>query len=226
MKSDYLRENAEYWDRLYDTSHVESHVFRPFGRIIAKDFGLTGERHERFLDYGCASGSAVLFYKSKGFDSYGVDISRENIAACRRRMPDIADHFMVIEAMPEGDDLFFGGEFDLILAIDSLYYYTDEHLSLRLRMLHRQLRPGGVIYATMIGSKSSAYTEYSERIENGLYRVSASVGGSEHFINFTHSEEELVAKFSMFATRHIGFHSYRFRQDEGTVFFYTYVGQK
>jgi SAM-dependent methyltransferase len=171
MESNCLHENAEYWDRLYDTQHVVSHVFRPFGRIIAKDFGLTGARHERVLDYGCASGSAVLFYKEKGFDAYGVDISRDNIGACRRRMPDIADHFAVIDAMPKEKDLYFGGEFDLILAIDSLYYYTDELLHLRLQTLRRQLKPGGIIYATMLGSGSTAYTDHSTRLENGMYKV-------------------------------------------------------
>jgi SAM-dependent methyltransferase len=224
--ADYLEQNAQHWEPLYDTQHVESHVFRPFGRIIARELGLTGAGHERVLDFGCASGAVLAFYKSKGFTVFGVDISPANIEACQRRMPDCVDHFAVVDPMPQPDDVFFGGEFDLVLALDSLYYYTDQHLALRLQTLHRQLKPGGVIYATMIGSQSSAYADHSERVGNGLYRVNERVGGREHFINLTHSEEELARRFEMFQRRHIGFHAYQFREDEGSAFFYTYVGQK
>ena len=223
---DYLLKNTRQWEPLYEALHVESHVFRPFGRILAKEFGLTGAKRERVLDFGCASGATLSFYKSKGFDVYGVDLSCKNIEACCFRMPDIADHFGVIEAFPKEEDVYFGGDFDLILAMDSLYYYTDEHLAIRLMSLCSQLKPGGVIYATMIGSKNTVYMEHSDRCDNGLYRVNSHISGCEHFINVTHSEEELCEKFSIFDKRHTGFHSYRFCEQDGTAFFYTYIGEK
>ena len=40
--SDYLDANARYWAGAYDADHVESFIFRMYGRILKFDYGITG----------------------------------------------------------------------------------------------------------------------------------------------------------------------------------------
>lgn len=221
----YLDINYRYHQQMYEGENVESFVFRPYGHILRDEFGLSGSNNEKLLDYGCGCGAALQFFKSEGFDVYGVDISPKNIEVCKKKMPDIASHFMVIEPKPHEDDCFFGGDFSLIVAFDSLYYYSDTDFRVRLVSLYNQMLPKAIIYATMIGTKSTSYYNNCAKLKDSLWKVEFTKG-RRHFINLTKSEEALLNKFAMFEKKHIGFYSYRFREDKGTSFFYTFVGQK
>jgi len=212
---EYLDKNLEYWSKGYQAENVESFVFRPYGRIFSYQFGLSGQKHERLLDFGCGQGSALRFFKSKGFDVYGVDISKPDIRKCKEIMPTIQDHFAVIHPNPSTDDLFFGGNFDLVLSVQTLYYYSDADLQTRLASLHNQMKPGAIIYATMMGTGHYMYS-YSHEYRDGLRSVAFDLPRlsiSEYYVNFTHSEEELISKFSMFEKVHIGFYDAKFRED-------------
>ena len=150
VMNDYLDKNAEYWAASYAAENVESFVFRPYGRIFKYEFGLDGASGQRLLDFGCGEGAALRFFRSKGFDVYGVDISPSAIAKCQTLMPDIADHFQVIPPQPSAEDRFFGGGFDAVIAIQSLYYYSNDDLGVRLRSLYEMTKPRGIVYASMI----------------------------------------------------------------------------
>ncbi|MCH7849434.1 MAG: class I SAM-dependent methyltransferase [Planctomycetes bacterium] len=224
---EYLKRNSECWQAGYDAENVESFVFRPYGRIFKTEFGLTGSNHERLLDFGCGQGAALRFFRSKGFDVYGVDISETDIARCQETMSDIPDHFAVIAAAPSEEDVFFGGEYDLIIAVQALYYYSDSDLQRRLVSLHNQMKPGAILYATMMGPGHYKY-EHSQPYKDGLRKVEFSLPrlqASDHYVNFTHSEDELIDRFSMFEKVHVGFYDAKYREDEGASFHYTFVGR-
>ena len=224
---EYLKRNSEYWRAGYDAPNVESFVFRPYGRIFKTEFGLTGSNHERLLDFGCGQGAAIRFFHSKGFDVYGVDISETDIARCQETMPDIRDHLAVIAPTPSEEDVFFGGEYDLVLAVQALYYYSDSDLQRRLVSLHNQMKPGAILYATMMGPGHYMY-EHSQPYKDGLRKVDFSLPRlqvSDYYVNFTHSEDELIDRFSMFEKVHVGFYDAKYREDEGRSFHYTFVGQ-
>lgn len=224
----YLVKNKAYWDKGYEAENVESFVFRPYGRIFKWQFGLSGARGERLLDFGCGAGAALGFFKGKGFDVYGVDISRTDIERCRRRMPDVADHFAVIDPKPSRRDRFFGGKFDLVIAIQALYYYSDADMEERLLSLRDQMLPGALIYATMMGPRNYYY-KHSVARGGGLREVRFSkprLKVSNYFVNFTRSPKDLLRKFRMFKKVHVGYYDALYREDEGSDFHYTFVGRK
>src|SRR5262249_22703415 len=99
--SDYLTSNTRYWAGTYDAPNVESFIFRFYGRILKFDYGIDGRNHERLLDFGCGQGAALQFFDQLGFDCYGVDIASNDVSAAQRRMPHIADHFTVVDPMPD-----------------------------------------------------------------------------------------------------------------------------
>ena len=229
---EYLQNNLTYWQQGYEAENVESFVFRPYGRIFKWEFGLDGSRHEKLFDFGCGAGAALRFFKSKGFDVYGVDMSEIDIETARKRMPDIADHFAIIDPSPKADLVYFPElgrqSFDIVIAIQSLFYFSNQDLATCLRCLHSQMRSGAIIYATMIGTKTWYYN-HSIPDDDGLRIVSFErprLNVKDYHINFTASKEELAAKFALFRKVHIGYYDTQFREDEGNEFFWTFIGCK
>ncbi len=224
---DYLRANNDYWQKGYQADNVESFVFRVYGRILKPEFGLSGTNHEKILDFGCGAGAALSFFDRNGFDVYGVDISKIDIERCKARMPHISDHFSVIDSQPEESDVFFGGNYDLVVAIQSLYYYSDEDLKKRLISLKNQMKPGAVLYATMMGTKCWYY-DHSKEYRDGLREVSLNTERlkiKNYFVNFVSSENDLQKKFGMFKKVHIGYYDANYIENEGSDFHWTFVGQ-
>lgn len=225
----YLEGNYDYWAKGYEADNVESQVFRVYGRIFKSQFGIDGSKGEKLLDFGCGAGGNLGFFHSRGFDVYGVDISPVDIERCQARMPKIADHFAVIDPKPKEDDVFFGGQYDIVVGIQSLFFYNNTDFKVRMQSLYNQMKKGSLIYATMVGSKAAWYFKNAVECGDGLWKVDLKterITIENYYENFTHDEEDLLKKFSMFRKIHAGYYSFRYREDEGDEFFYTFVGMK
>jgi len=225
--SDYLQKNQEYYDQGYEAENVESFLFRAYGRIFKHDFMMDGSRGEKVLDFGCGSGSSLRFLKSKGFDVYGADISVPDLELAKRRMPDIADHFMHIDPKPRLTDIFFGGSFDLVISIQTLYFFNNTDMQVRLRSLFNMMKPGAYIYASMMGTKAY-FSKYATAAEDGLSAINFSndrITYRDLYVNLTKDEADLEEKFSIFKKIYIGYYDRNYR-NEGSEFHYTFVGQK
>jgi len=217
----YLAQNVERWSRGYDAENVDAPVFRFYGRVLKVDGPTSGA----LLDFGCGQGAAVGFFNRKGYDAYGVDISAADLAVAGERFG--ADRFQQIDPKPSPDDVWFGGKFDVIVNVQSLYYLGETAMQARLRSLHAQLARDGIFYATMMGTESWYY-DRSEPSEDGMRAVTLPdrVGTGVEHILFTESEEQLCERFAMFEPLHVGFYSEAYRSDEGRGFHYTFVGRR
>ena len=91
----YLKKNSEYYEKGYEAENIESYVFRFYGRILKHDFKMDGSKNEKILDFGCGAGSALNFFKSKGFNVHGVDISVKDINRAKTIMPDIKNNLLI-----------------------------------------------------------------------------------------------------------------------------------
>ncbi len=87
----------------------------------------------RVLDAGCGAGQMTLELASKGADVVAIDISPSLVQIAEERLPDALQNRVTFRS---GDmlnpDL---GEFDYIIAMDSLIYYTRPVLSQALEDL-------------------------------------------------------------------------------------------
>lgn len=225
--SDYLDANLDYWKKGYDAPNIESFVFRVYGRIL-RDLMPKASGRPAMLDFGCGAGATCAYFRTQGFDVYGVDISEVDIARCKARVPDSTDNFLVIPPKPLPGQNYFGRKFELITSIQSLYYLNDADMRVCLESIHDQLQPGGLFYVTMMGERNW-YFANSTPAEGGLRRVefdSPRLKVKDYFVNFTRDEADLRSRFPMFEPLHVGYYDACYREDEGSDFHYTFVGRK
>lgn len=226
---EYLLKNKEYWDKGYLAENVEEWVFRFYGRILKFEFGLDGSKGNNLLDFGCGSGATLKYFKDKGFNVYGVDISKTDIERTKALMPEIEDHFKVIDAKPvENQEYFQGVKFDVITGIQSVYYFNDTDLQVLLKSFDKMLNPGGIVYFTMMGKKCEMFFANATKCEDGLWNVTFKyprISCKDYYVNFM-TAEEMVEKFKIFEKKHVGFYMQQYREEEPITHHHTFVGKK
>ena len=105
--------------------------------LISK-FKLSKKAH--ILDIGCSTGCFIQELIKKGFKNvYGVDISEQSIAQCRKK------GLKNIENMDAAGMRFNNNTFDLIISSDSLEHLKNDQKA--LRDWNRMLRPNGILIA-------------------------------------------------------------------------------
>ena len=99
-------------------------------------------------------------------------------------------------------------KFDIITCIQSLYYLSNDDFELYINYFDQILKRNGIIYATMISSKSSLNS--NKQSKDGLTLVDKDNFKKikKHYINFTKSYEHLHQKFKNFKILSSGYYSF------------------
>ena len=189
------------------------------------------KNHETLLDFGCGQGAAVNYFNQNKLDAYGVDISGHDIAVAQIRFPHVAGRFEKCRPAPSENNRYGPLErYRVITAFQSLYYFTKADFESLMAKLYDQLEPGGVFFATMMGTKSPEFYDNSEPTEDPwLRRVSFKndrVDVSDYYMFFVEDDDDLRAKFHMFEPVHTGYYCAKLRDDEGDGFHHTFCGVK
>ncbi|HYC56692.1 MAG TPA: class I SAM-dependent methyltransferase [Candidatus Binatia bacterium] len=207
----------------YGHEYPDGHVIRIHRHVLLHELGLKGGK---ILDYGCGTGVYLQYFAEHGFEPYGCDISAVAIEKCKARLPEHADRFHVIPSVPRLRD-FFSEDFDFVFSNQTLYYLNDADMSNVLKQLYDVMKPGAVIYASMI-SPESYYTKRVEGTVNGLSKVVLRGRIEETtFINFKDRNQvaELFASHG-FKKVQLGHYGYLIREDEGPRHHHFFVGVK
>jgi SAM-dependent methyltransferase len=224
--NDYLQTNAKYWSGTYAAPNVESFIFRFYGRILKFDYGIDGSKHERILDFGCGQGGALNFFDKLGFDCYGVDIAERDIAAARAVLPHLEHQVAVIDPTPAEDRQFFGGNFDVVISIQTLDFLSNTDFTRAIKSLYNNMKAGGLIYASMNGWQMY-YRNHATPADDGLWHVKFNNGRVDYdlFLNFVKDKDEMRERFSLFKPVYLDHYDSSFRE-EGSEFRYTFFGVK
>ena len=123
------------------------------------------------LDVGCALGhfTTELAARFSGARVLGVDISAEAVAKCRKRLPEL--EFSQAK-LPELD--LAGDPFDLVTALEVVYYVGEENIEASLARLAQLVRPGGHLLISTYLNKPPFHTpaNFRQRVERH-FRVKA-----------------------------------------------------
>ncbi|WP_299147406.1 magnesium protoporphyrin IX methyltransferase [uncultured Tateyamaria sp.] len=102
-------------------------------------------RGARVLDAGCGAGPATIELAERGAQVVAVDISPQLIDIARTRLPKSLERQVVFHAGDMFDPEL--GQFDAIIAMDSLIYYTADDIGVHLAALEK--RTSGPIVFTV-----------------------------------------------------------------------------
>lgn len=224
----YLDENKGYYEQGYFAPNVESYIFRLYGRILKPHFKLP-QPGDTLLDFGCGEGATVNYFTSVGFDAYGVDISENSINAAKARYPQIADKFSVCDPKPANADYHPGG-LAVVTACQVLYIMTKADFEDAVQKIYDMLRPGGVIFATMMADDEGEFYPNSKPTDDPWLREinysNTRITVKDYYQFFTSSDADLREKFSLFKPVFTGTYELALRPDETTGKHYTFVGVK
>ena len=227
--SNYLETNSHYWNDIipeYSAPNVESFIFRFYGRILKFDYGIDGTAGENVLDFGCGQGGALSFFNKLGFNCFGVDIAKNDVAYAKNIMPGVADQLMVIDPKPVPGECYFDEKMDIVISIQTLDFLTNSDFQTVIKNLYDNMKPGAKIFASMNGW-DMYYRNHAQYVEDGLWHVEFDNGRVSYdiYLNFIKDKAEMVEKFNLFKPVYVDYYDSSFRE-EGSEFRYTFFGVK
>lgn len=200
--------NRQYYEKAYEKGYgimfPESHVIRWYERVLKYELKIDGSNGQKLLDFGCGNGTHAMFFSSKGFETYGVDIDERAISKAKERMSDNSGHFYSMSPL-EDISRVFNTKFDIFFSNQVLYYFSNDNLKKILEMFKSMLNENAIVFITMISKKNYLYEHVVETGDDGLslIRLDGRIKG-ESYLNFTNDTVELNKKLSIFEPLFIG----------------------
>ena len=141
----YYAHRAHYWSLMAERQRKLSAVYKREVDFVEHAFKADAARsvHE-VLDVACGSGRHIFELAKRGFDCTGRDFTPERIQAAGER----AKREGASVKLHQGDAtrLNYEDEFDAVLALYLLFLLPNDDDVLKcLHLIHRALRPGGIL---------------------------------------------------------------------------------
>lgn len=200
------KNNSKVWEQVYETTN--------FGNRYPTD-GLVSLYHHfikdklsnlpypiKVLDFACSHGANAKFFSESGFDVYGIDISSEAITYCVEQQGFSREKFLACDILNDNlslEEIF--GKFDLVIASECLYYFSDADRERILGKFYACMNEGAVIYANMHTWNHQLYRNYQNMAPNdeGLVEVKASgTANLPLWVRIVEDKEEVRKLFECF----------------------------
>lgn len=174
-------------------------------------------KNARMLDFGCGSGNNAIPFLKQSYEVHGVDVAPSSKELVEKNLEfhglgrDFSDRLVILSppllSLPYEDNYF-----DFVLS-NQVHYYSKSEAELHSlnSELLRIMKPGGVIFVTMMGPKNYYITKWSKpNPVNGVYEVRIDdpahrLAGVSEDILLVESEEELLRMFAEFEPETTGY---------------------
>ena len=101
------------------------------------------------LEIGCGEGRDAAYLLQNGYPVLATDVSAEAVRYCRKRFPEYADSFQVLDCLTER----LSGTYDFIYAVSVLHMLVEEKDRARFyRFLYEQLKSTGIALICTMGN--------------------------------------------------------------------------
>jgi SAM-dependent methyltransferase len=230
--------NKELYERFYK-SQQQAFLRYPADWVVRFHNMYLKERlpSGRVLDYSCGSGNNSIFFLRNGYDLHGVEVAESALGLIRLNLESYdldLEHLERFQIVPlPWDQLPFEDNFfDLILCNQVLYYLGSEAEIKRVcREFWRCLRPGGIVFFTVMGPKNYYMVYHAKQIHNGkVYEIRIDepnhrLDGLREMIYLVRDEQELKDLFSDFDCVTTGYFD-QSMFDMKSNFHWIFVGEK
>ena len=147
-------------------------------------------------DIGCGSGRHLHLLEDLGFRNViGMDISMQGLRLCKK------NRFHRLIQCDNRSIPVKGGAFDVIVAWGSLHYAMKEDMPVMLGEIHRILKKGGILFATLRSSRDT-YLKKGKHLGNNTWITNLDdITGS--VVSF-YDEKEITPSFTSFGSCQYG----------------------
>lgn len=141
---------AKVWDRWYEGDPPPWEIDKP--QPVIDELAAEGRLSGRVLDVGCGTGEHTLLAAERGAQALGLDISPRAIkrAGEKARERHIEARFQLGDAL-RLDRL--GELFDVVIDSGTFQSFDADERSLYVSSLANVVRPGGVLYLTVVSDR-------------------------------------------------------------------------
>lgn len=144
------------WEDRWRSEAGRADWVTPEQEVIELAEKLVAQGAKRALDLGCGVGRHALALALTGLDVEAFDSSAAGLEHVRseaeRYQLGIATHAGDIGALPFED-----ARFDLIVSWNVIYHCDDKEIRRAISEIHRILKPGGTVHATLLSKRHSDY---------------------------------------------------------------------
>lgn len=231
--------NQQMWNDIhYNPEKPKSYLQYPadwiirFHNMCLKKEAPTGN----VLDYGCGSANNAIFFAEKGYNIYGTDVSqnclvqiKENLEKKRMR-PDLIKNFHITPIVPT--KLPFQNNFFDVCISNQVFYYlkSDEQIKKVCKTISQTMKPGGIVFFTMMGPQNYYITHHTQKVNKGVYDIAITEKGHRLYgvkesIYLIRDEEHLKEVFEEFECLSIG-HFDQGMFDMKSNFHWIFIGRK
>lgn len=198
-----MEKNAEcrsYYQDSYESAGFNAQRKYPneeLMRFLGREYGsvsLEQRKNMRALEVGCGSGGNLWAISHEGFETYGIDLSEEGIALCRKMMAkwgakaDLKAGDMT--NLPYPDQYF-----DMVLDIFSSYCLQEDDFVRYLDEVSRVLKPGGKYFSYAPSTESDAFKNHEpakligKNTLDGIHRQTSPFFGNAYPVRFINADE-------------------------------------
>ena len=171
----------------------------------------------------------LVFFLKQGFYARGVDISKRDTEFGRIRYPHLGGRLQTCESAPDANS-YYGWEngIDVVIASQSLYYLSEADFQKTLTKLYDAMAPGGIIFASMMGTDHTYYKHSEPTDDSSLRKVNfeGTRFSVHNYVSFTESAEALQKRFLIFDKVRTGQYMMELEEGESNNFHWVFIGQK
>jgi SAM-dependent methyltransferase len=163
----------------------------------------------KVLDYGCGSANNSIFFIQQGYDVYGLEVAKnfKDLIKMNFDLHNVNKKLLKKFSLIPKDNIklpYEDGYFDFIISNQVLYYLSSkEQIQAICKEFSRCLRPGGVVFFTVMGPKNYYMTEKTKNVYGKVHEIvfddpKHRLYGLRELIYLIETEDELKDMFSEF----------------------------
>lgn len=200
------KRNSRAWSEVYRTTafgnaYPTDGLVSIYHHFIKKELK-AAEEPPKVLDFACSHGANAKFFESLGFEVYGIDISKEAVDYCIQEQGFDSEKYMACDILSGERSLKeMFGTFDLVIASECLYYFSEKDLSRLLQEFNGSMKEGAIFYANMHTWNHQLYRSYEKAEKNaeGLTEIPESgTAGLPLGVRIVENKEEMKKLFGVF----------------------------